>query len=95
MLLKWANFAPVPALGTTSTPPNDVMLLPTQFMRDADLMQQPELMLTVGASAMLQTLAGPNAWDYREDTDVQQIQRLCEKMELLCLSSAPVLVSMF
>ena len=89
--LKWANFAPVPALGSTGTSPNDVMLLLTQFMSNADLMQPPELMLTAGASAMLQPLAGPNAWDYREDIDVQQIQRLCEKMELLCLSRAPVI----
>ena len=79
MPLRWANYEAVPALGGTETSPNDVMLLVKQFMSDADLMQPPELMLTAGASAMLQPLAGPGAWDYREDIDEDQIERLCRK----------------
>ena len=89
--LRWANYEAVPALGGTDTSPNDVMLLVKQFMSDADLMQPPELMLTAGASAMLQPLAGPSAWDYREDIELNQIERLCKKVELLCPSRAPVI----
>ena len=89
--LRWANYEAAPALGGTDTSPNDVMLLVKQFMSDADLMQPPELMLTAGASAMLQPLAGPSAWDYREDIEVNQIERLCKKVELLCPSRAPVI----
>ena len=65
--MEWATLGPVPR---AEAQPHDVMLLVKEFMSDINLMQPPVLMLSAGASAMLQPLAGPNAWDYRDDIDV-------------------------
>ena len=57
------------------------MLLVKTFMSDESLMQPPVLMLRAGASAVLQPLAGPNAWESRAEIDVKGIERLCKKVE--------------
>ena len=57
------------------------MLLAKEFMSDETLMQPPVLMLIAGARAVLQPLAGPNAWEPREEIDAAGIKRLCKKVE--------------
>ena len=85
--MEWATLGPAPS---AEAQPKDVMMVVKEFMSDLNLMQPPVLMLSAGASAMLQPLAGPSAWDYREDIDVAAIERLCTKVVNTCPSRASV-----
>ena len=85
--MEWATLGPAPS---AEAQPKDVMMVVKEFMSDINLMQPPVLMLSAGASAMLQPLAGPSAWDYREDIDVAAIERLCTKVVNTCPSRASV-----